>query len=178
MKHNLFIIIFFLFNSNINAQKNELRLYDCETTSLITLKNGTLNFKNNLIKPLKFEFKLSKSDIEKINFEIKNILKIKGNEVWENYCIDDGNNMKFKILNKNKIIKKVFVGNYMDRRLNKIVIIINNYLKQIKSSSILTLSYGYENEKDILKEIDEQNNCPMISSEEHKKSMLNSWCEF
>jgi hypothetical protein len=179
MKKILFLIILIISITCLHAQDLEFRIYCCETTSLVTLKNGRLRFINTLLENIKYDSEISKDDLIVLNNEIKDINTKKGNEVWLNHCIDDGTNLKFKIIDHDIIVKKVFVGNYMDRRLNKIILIINKYLEKINTNSfIAVLGYGSNNENYIKNEIADQESCPMTASEKYKNAMLNSWCEF
>lgn len=130
MRKFLIIGIALIFGLNLKAQNFEFKLYSCETTSLVTLKNNKLHFVNDLLEHIEHEVDLEKEDLRIINEEIKDILKKKGNEVWLNDCIDDGTNLKFKIIKGDIILKKVFVGNYLDLRLNKIILLIDKYLKK------------------------------------------------
>lgn len=179
MQKFLIICIIVIFGLNLKAQDFEFKLYSCETTSLITLKNNKLHFVNDLLEHIEHEVDLEKEDLKIINEEIKNILKKKGNEVWLNHCIDDGTNLKFKIIEGDIVLKKVFVGNYLDLRLNKIILIIDQYLKKFNTNRyIITISYGFDSEESINSKIAEQKSCPMIAPRKFKKAMLNSWCEF
>jgi hypothetical protein len=178
MKKKLSIFFLITFLVSLNAQRLEFRLFNCQTTTLVIVKKGKLFFENNLIKPIKYKTSISKEDIKLLEKEISNINKIKGNEVWLNHCVDDGTDLKFKIIDNDLLIKKVFVGNYMDRRLNQIVLIINKYLKNLKADFITTIPYGIKDEKYIKIEIAEQEACPFKAPQEYKNSMLNNWCEF
>lgn len=49
-----------------------------------------------------------------------------------NICVDDGLHLKFVLSTENRL-KKVYVGNYYEARLNSIALILNSYLKRTKN---------------------------------------------
>ncbi|MBO6879665.1 hypothetical protein [Winogradskyella sp.] len=174
----LTLIVFTLFSCSKGSKYKpyEFVLLNCESHSLVEVKGNSLHYKNSLFNEPEYNAILEKSDFDNLNIQFEKLLKNNNHdEVWLNHCISDGTNLKF-ILSKGGASKKVFVGNYFDERLNKIVLILNKYLKERETNYIPTISYGTTDEDIIKRKIESQNLCD-DAPEEYKESMLNRWCK-
>ena len=174
MKTALTFLLFAILGK-LNAQVIEFKLYSCESSSLIQIKGDSLHFENLMFEPRILDTLIDEFDLAQLQLQFEMILKKRKDEVWLNACIDDGTNLKF-IIKKEGFSKKVFVGNYFDRRLNEIALIINKYLLKVKSRYILSIPYGMTDKESIREEIRSQKRCKKAPAE-YKERMLNTWCE-
>lgn len=173
----LFSLLFtFIFTSNALAQDYEFKIMSCESHNRYILKENQFQFESKVFRPIKFDTIISNEDLLILNSEFSKILSKKEDEVWLNYSINDGENLKF-ILSDGTNSKKVFVGNYYDERLNKIALILNKYLSSIMAGFHVKIPYGTLNEKAI-KEFIERQSKSDEAPKEYKENMLNNWCEF
>jgi len=170
-----FALILLAILGKLNAQVIEFKLYACESSSLIQIKGDSLHFENLMFEPRILDTLIDEFDEAQLQLQFEMILKKRKDEVWLNACIDDGTNLKF-IIKKEGFSKKVFVGNYFDRRLNEIALIINKYLLKIKSRYIVSIPYGMTDKESIREEIKSQKRGKEAPSE-YKEHMLNTWCE-
>jgi hypothetical protein len=179
----IFLLLIFLSVLNLKAQGIKFRLYHCESTKLIQIYKDSLFFESSLLDSMKYKTVINEKDLKILKRQFLKISQKRADEIWLNNCIDGGINLKF-IICKDTLLKKVFVGNYYDKRLNKIVLIINKYVKGVKSyfwykgekiSTITTIPYTL-NKNEAKEYYKIQKNCDEAPLK-YKNYLLNEWCE-
>ena len=170
------ILLYSLLLANLGfSQNSNIKIHSCETKALYILKENQFHFENKLFRIKQQDTIISQIDQEKINKLVEKLVENPNNEAWVNSCVLDGINLKVFIENGN-INKKIFIGNYFEKNLNEIALILNSYIKNDKSGFIIKIPYGITDKKEIEEEIKLQLDCDEMS-EENKKSLLNNWCE-
>lgn len=155
----------------VNSQSIDFELCICRGLYECSLRNDSLTAKG---LGFKIDTVISKEDSDSLQVLFNEILKTPGNEAWLNICVDDGLHLKFVLITENRL-KKVYVGNYYEARLNSIALILNSYLKRTKKLSG-AIPYGRTDKEAIREKIESQNNCKG-APDGLKKDRLYSWCK-
>lgn len=183
-KYALYIILVFCFITTFGQTSEpvikRIRLYSCETgliyeitTTEIALE-GTWFVPNDSSKTF-MRTRIDKSDNELFLIIASSILKTKGNEILYNHCVNDGFNFKIYLYG-NSVEKKIFVGNYNDKRVDQLTSLFDKYLIKAGLGGI-SYKIGYGSKEAIEDLIKSQNSCNMVAPDDYKKYLLDNWCE-
>jgi len=119
--------------------------------------------------------KIDKTDSELFQIITSVFLKKRDNEILYNHCVDDGFNFKI-YLYTDTVVKKIFIGNYYDKRVDQLTTLFDKYL--IKAGlDEASYKIGYANKESVANLIKSQDSCTMIAPDDYKKHLLDNWCE-
>jgi hypothetical protein len=115
----------------------------------------------------------SSNDTKKINLLFDNFTQIPDDDLLSNDCVADGFNFKI-FLKSDNILKRILVSNYYDSRVDSLLKIFDKYIT-VSDGNFQYNRMGYGNDSKEL--IESQNSCTNKTTEDHKKFLLNEFCE-
>ncbi|MBK8701797.1 MAG: hypothetical protein IPN29_20430 [Saprospiraceae bacterium] len=177
-----FLIFFFLLNQALaqNPSSYLITIYSCETGVQYKLRNdslflaserGSSDGKYQVI----MAYKINDSERMSVKNAISTIMRNTEDEIFINPCVDDGFHLKIYV-RKDKVKKKVFVGNYYDERIDSLTGLFDKCLLKNKIDMVAySIGYGSKESRDRI--IQSQNLCCQKITPDYRKSLIDLWCE-
>lgn len=173
--------LFILSSSNCISQRNDtikIEVINCQSSIVYFFDGDSVIIKDEFFQPQIFSgVKTGSTDYKRFSAIARLMFETKGDEVLDIPCIQDG--FAFKIyISFNSQHKKIFVGNYYDKRADSLIKIFDKYIN--RENPILKYNaFRYPDNAETINEmIVEQNACDMVISEEMKKHLLHRFCEY
>jgi hypothetical protein len=182
MKITAIIFGFFEIISFINGSQKidtiKIEVVNCMSSITYSFDGDSVVIKDKLFPKQTYSSnKVDTVDLTRFVIVAKKMLETKGDEVLDNACVMDGFHIKvYLTINGDK--KKIFIGNYYDTRVDSLVTIFDKYIN--RENEILKYNaFRYSKSPDRIKEmIDDQKSCTEVPSEEMKRHLLHSFCEY
>lgn len=182
MKYVITYLLLFAF-SFLSGQKVEKRdlsvtVFSCESEIFYEYINGVVFLKGTWYWPdsttnVWHQEKVLIKDSLRFEELINSFLIEKENEFFYDPCTDDGFHFKIYIKTESNA-KKIFVGNYYEKRADELTKLFNSYFDSIEVTENVRIGYQLE---DINTLPGYQDKCDMQISDDHKEYLLNVFCE-
>ena len=179
-------VFFFLFiivtaaSAQSQSKPVSLKLYSCETGLIYSIDSNEIALTGTWFVPndstnLFMRTKLDSAGLAVYSNAVNGFMNIPGDEILYNNCVDDGFNFKI-YLYEDSLVKKIFVGNYYDERVDKLTALFDLYVAEnVAGNDHYHIGYGDAgNIENIIKD---QQACTETTPKKYLDYLLNKWCE-